>query len=429
MYLYYVIIRDCDAKKGELMFHYKNNKFIAVIGMLTMVGLTSVVEAQPMFSKQTGMDCTGCHLQSMPKLNKFGRKFAASGMTLSKKVSHSESDINAGMFTKSKYEKTWNLPDGKGNIQQDGTNDGETTIIRALTASVGGRLYENVGGVLHLDFRESDNEGAALGGKVVYAKEIEGGYVGAVAYTTNTSGPFAGMEFYNTGLYKPLRNFDMHKYTNANQVTKLGTRSATGLQVYYDQEGFLTADDNFFVTVGLYNPGQDNSDIELGSVIIPFGRIAYEYMIGDYNVILGAFAIKGGDTVAPDQSLSLERETYGVDLQIEGRILDREVTLAMTKVLKNKLTFTGIGAGDTELLEDIYGEAFSVEGYLSLTSDIGLKLGYMTYNDRYDYHNVSKINVKDIDNAWSVGLDYSFVVVDTPMKLAMEYAWMDILVG
>ena len=127
------------------------------------------------------------------------------------------------MFTKSKYEKTWNLPDGKGNIQQDGTNDGETTIIRALTASVGGRLYENVGGVLHLDFRESDNEGAALGGKVVYAKEIEGGYVGAVAYTTNTSGPFAGMEFYNTGLYKPLRNFDMHNVITSYSIhyTKL----------------------------------------------------------------------------------------------------------------------------------------------------------------------------------------------------------------
>jgi len=56
---------------------------IALIGLLLVAGLTQEVKALPMFATQKGMDCAGCHSQIMPRLNKFGRKFAASGMTLS----------------------------------------------------------------------------------------------------------------------------------------------------------------------------------------------------------------------------------------------------------------------------------------------------------------------------------------------------------
>ena len=65
------------------MIKLKSSKF-ALVGLLTFAGLTYDAQAMPMFTTQTGMDCTGCHTQHMPRLNKFGRKFAASGMTMSK---------------------------------------------------------------------------------------------------------------------------------------------------------------------------------------------------------------------------------------------------------------------------------------------------------------------------------------------------------
>ena len=37
----------------------------------------------------------------------------------------------------------------------------------------------------------------------------------------------------------------------------------------------------------------------------------------------------------------------------------------------------------------------------------------------------NKINVKDLDSAINLGLDYGFTVTGTPIKLAVEYAWMD----
>ena len=64
----------------------KTGYSMAIVGFLTFSGLTNEANALPMFTTQTGMDCTGCHTQHMPRLNKFGRKFAASGMTISQQV-------------------------------------------------------------------------------------------------------------------------------------------------------------------------------------------------------------------------------------------------------------------------------------------------------------------------------------------------------
>ena len=98
---------------------------LALASTVAIGGFTQSVQAMPMFSTQTGVACSGCHTQQMPRLNKFGRKFAASGMTISQKVADingtsagfiSNMDINPSILIKSKYNKTYDKPDGKGNI-------------------------------------------------------------------------------------------------------------------------------------------------------------------------------------------------------------------------------------------------------------------------------------------------------------------------
>ncbi|MFC2073422.1 hypothetical protein ACFLRS_01050 [Campylobacterota bacterium] len=406
---------------------------IALVGLLTLAGLTQKANALPMFTQQTGMDCTGCHMQHMPRLNKFGRKFAASGMTMSQNIEDlnktSDMDINPSLLIKSKFTRTWDKPDGKGAIKEDDTNDGDLSPVRMATFYMGGRVNENVGGLLNLGWRK--NEGESISGRVTYANEIEDGYWGTTVYSTSNLGPFSGMEFYNTGLYKPLRTFDMWNYSNANQSTRIGAKSATGLQVYCDKDNLINDGDHIFATVGIYTAAQDNADadIRMAGNLLPFARIAYEHPIGDYNVIVGAFAIVGGEHVSDTQAISVNRETYGVDLQIEGDIADKESSLTLTNVFRNKVDFTGIGAQLSEDTEDIYNDSFSVEGAVSVTPEIVAKLGYMTYNDLSDYkysnNSSQKINVKDLDYAINVGVDYAFIVTEMPLKLAVEYAWMN----
>jgi hypothetical protein len=416
--------------------------YLALVGILTFAGLTQEAQALPMFSAQTGMDCTGCHTQVMPRLNKFGRKFAASGMTLSNQLEDmdksnggqedkvSDMDINPSILIKSKYARTWDKPDGKGAIKEDDTNDGELSIIRMAEFVIGGRVTENVGGMLNLAWRKE--EGDSISGRVTYANEIEDGYWGVTGYSTSSFGPFAGMEFYNTGLYKPLRTFDMRIYSNAAQSTKVGSQSATGVQAYYDKDNLISGGDHFFVTAGIYTPAQDNLYFDMADNLLPFARVAYQYPIGDYNVMIGTFVIGGGDTVSPTEELSVKKEMYGMDMQIEGYIVDREATLTLTNIFKNEVEFTGIGAQSIEDLENIYNSSFSIEGTLSITDAIIGKLGYMTFNDENEYRNdggtgpgkTTKINVKDLDYAISVGADYGFTISNTTMKLALEYAWM-----
>jgi hypothetical protein len=401
---------------------------LALVGLLTLGALTQEAEALPMFTAQTGMDCTGCHTQIMPRLNKFGRKFAASGMTMSQQVENM--NINPSVLIKSKYAKTWDKPDGKGDIKVGDTNDGDFSLTRMATIYVGGRLTENIGGTLNLGYRKE--EGRSISGRVTYANAVEDGYWGTTFYTNNSQGPFSGMEFYNTGLYKPLRTFDNKVYSNAAQTTKAYSKGATGLQVYYDRDNLLNGGDHFFITAGIYTPTQDNAYIDMNDNVLPFARIAYEHPIGDYNVMLGAFIISGGDTVTNSEALSMKRETYGFDVQVEGDIADREASLTLTNILKNKIEFTGIGAqSDDADTEDSYNSALSVEGAISVTPAVVAKVGYMTYNDKFDYRytgNTSrplKINAKDLDSAINLGLDYGFNLINKEMKLAVEYAWMN----
>ena len=427
--------------KGSVM---KGKKYfgIVLIGLLALAGLSQEAKAMPMFTKQTGMDCMGCHVQQMPRLNKVGRKFAASGMTLSQHVEELEStegsfasnmDINPSFLIKSKYNRTYDKPDGKGEVSDDITNDGEFSAVRMAGIFLGGRVSEDFGAILKLGHRKE--EGESIEGKAVYAKAInDEAYLGAVFFSTASFGPFSGMEFYNTGLYKPLRMFDMKIYNNTVQKEKIGAKAATGVQLYYDTDALFNEDDHFFITAGMYAPAQDNAFIDVSDNLIPFARVVYEYMYSDYNFILGAFIMSGGDKVAPSEALSIKRNTYGIDFQIEGYLMEKEVTLAATNVFKNDVEFTGIGAGLEDDAESLYDEGFSLQGAVSLTDAFIAKVSYMHYNDKNEYRednlngtlspaNSIKINTKDLDYAIGLGLDYGFTL-GVPMKLAVEYAWM-----
>ena len=59
----------------------------------------------------------------------------------------------------------------------------------------------------------------------------------------------------------------------------------------------------------------------------------------------------------------------------------------------------------------------------NLFPDFGVKAAYLTFDDRYYYKTQHSHNdVKDIDHAYTVGVDYSFKAY-LPMKVAVEHSW------
>jgi len=398
----------------------------SLLAIATIIGFSQHAKAMPMFTTQTGMDCATCHIQSMPKLTKMGRDFMVSGMTMSQNIdemSKYNQDLNPSLLLKAKYEKTWDKPTKQGRVQdKDGTtNEGQWSFPRVAMLHVGGRVTENVGTLMRFSYR-SEHDEATVSGKAVYAKALDEGYLGVAVYSTSSFGPFSGMEVYNTGLYKPIRSFETRNLVNATQATGIGTGSATGVQIYYDRGDLFGDDDHFFGTIGLTAPAQDNLHLNLGSNMIPFARVAYEYPVGDYNLIFGAFAMAGGETTSPRAPLRVKRETYGIDFQLEGEIAEKSLSVIATNIFKNKVEFTGVGAGSTHDLENEDNDAFSIEGQIMMTDEVGVKLSYLQYNDLTNYEKRKYINVQDLDYAVTTGLDYSFDVY-VPMKLSLEYSW------
>lgn len=409
----------------------------------------SILEANPGFSRQMDMECMACHNQTMSQLNSFGRKFAASGFTM---TSGSQSMIdgntiklglpsalNAGVLLKARYVKT----DAEENYRDQpdvGFERGNLEIFKVSKVFFGGKIADNVGGFMnYMD--------GSVGGKIAFSSELGSGYAGVSTFMQDDFGPFSGMEYYNTGLYAPLKLFENRKGTNAAQATELGHGPATGMQAYY-------AGDVFYLMGGAYVPATSKHEgLDVGSDVIGIARIAIAPTFGEWTVMVGAYGISGTSSLTnssldntkpkPESSelLDITREAYGLDAQVEGQIGGMSTVLTLNAVLHNQTDLynhdTGLRVDDfTDLFTDgdhyKAGEnrAFSAELQVNPWDVLGFKVAYLHYDDQYDYRYTAAINENEATKLvnktdrqeYSLGVDYSF---RQNVRFAFEYTYSD----
>jgi len=395
-------------------------RFTLFLGLVVTFLLPQSAEAVPGFARQMGVDCSSCHAQNIPKLNRFGREFARSGFTMSSYTGPQAmiegsnialglpSVLNASGVLRASY----TLSDGDSTT---GTDRGEVNVFDQSILIFGGKFAENVGGLITV----TPN---GFGGKGIVSYDALGGYTGFTLYSTQGSGAFSGMENYNTGLYTPLHMFNNAKNTNAAQATGVGRGAATGLQAFYGGAGL-------FASVGIYAPAQNSDGLDVGASLIPFGRIAYEVGLGNWTITPGAYAIIGSakmsDTAldenitTPSQLINIEREAYGVDLQAEGTLADMSMMVTLNSVLKNKTTLDPV-IKLPGLLKEEDETATSLEFQLNPITSLGLKAGFLTYDTKLT---PGKKNLQDIDkNVYSGGINYAF---RQNILLDVEYSYTD----
>ncbi|MBU1659261.1 hypothetical protein KKG72_09455 [bacterium] len=395
--------------------------------------------AIPAFSRQTGLECMMCHAGNQTKLNSFGRQFAHSAYTMSTKSGPQSllvgddvglslpSVLNMSLMLKARFDKGYDVVNGNGDVLEAKNGDylsnnrGVYEIFKTSTINLAGRVADNIGTVI--EFREKEGK-AIIGGKVAASYEMGQGYAGLSIFSTNNYGPFTGMETYNTGLYKPLRQFENHKLTNAAQAADLASGAATGLQVFYSGE-------NLFATLGAYVPIHNSDGIDIGKYLIPFARLAYEQPIGNLRLIIGAYGINGSakasNTVyepslsglVPQVLVKTKKEAYGIDLQLEGEVLSMDTILTINAVLKNNTTLDRPSMmnyiSTINPQDSIYGdpadsamEASSLELEMYPIDSLGIKIAFMSVDDKGPHtYQPDKIDVKD-KNAYTLGFDYSF---------------------
>ena len=412
---------------------------------------TQNAHAVAAFARQTGFECFMCHANSQTTLNKVGRMFAYSSYQMTKGededslfISKEEgldarSVLNMSLMLKARMDQGYDVINGKGMPLQSadeeelGANRGLYEIFKTSTINLGGKVFTNMGTLLELREKE---EKVIFGGKFISSFQTGDAYSGIALFSTNNYGPFSGMEMHNTGLYKPLRQFENHKLTNAAQAADLGSGEASGAQVFY-------AGDILFISVGAYVPIHYSEGMPLGGAL-GFARVTLEKQLNDLNLVVGAYGINGSVTannttfdsalsgLLPSSAIEFTKESYGVDLQLEGEIFAMPSLLSANAVFKNKSEI------DKPLLmnflvgpvyEQVYGEpangemqAYSVSFEIYPVPMLGLKMAYLYLDDSSPYtYEIDKVDSKD-KVAYSAGFDYNW---RQNVMFTLEYSYVD----
>lgn len=355
-----------------------------------------------------------CHAQNQTKLNSFGRKFALSAYTMSYEEGPQTliegegpglslpSVLSLSVMLKARFDKS----DKVKNRETIDTSRGVHEVFKDATLHLSGRVADHVGSII--EFRTKDGK-AVVSGKVALSFESDTAYRGISLFSTNSYGPFSGMENYNTGLYKPLLQFENRKLTNAAQASGLGSGAATGLQAYY-------AGEHLFMTIGAYVPAHNSTGIDVGSGMLPFIRLAYEQPVADIVFIGGVYGIKGHSTASSGDinstlgqtATNIRKEAYGLDLQLEGKVLEIDTLLTINLVFKDSVILNDPDNTASGKIIESDIQANSIELAIYPKPAFGVKIAYLTLNDRGLYTNrPAKIDLLD-KTAYTLGVDYSF---------------------
>ena len=424
----------------------KKNIFLLLIAILPF----SVLHANPGFSRQMDMNCMVCHNQTMSQLNTFGRKFAASGFTMtSGNQSMIDGDtiklglpsaLNAGVLLKARYQQSNPEDDGKLDV---GADRGDLEMYKVSKLFFGGKIAEHVGGLGAFSYD-------SFGAKVALTDEFGSGYAGVSGFMSDRFGPFSGGEYFNTGLYPPLKLFENRKGTNAAQATDIGHGPATGIQAYY-------GGDVLYISAGVYVPAtSQHTSLDIGGSGIGVGRIAVAPTFGELTVMVGAYGLSGTATLSddalnndiptadgtpPSELLDITREAFGLDMQVEGKIGGISTVLVLNAVLQNRTRLYNASTGqDFDDFEGLFTDgkdykagdnsAFSAELQVNPWAPFGVKLAYLDYDDKYDYKNsgssAEKLTNKQDRREYTLGLDYSF---RQNVRFAFEYTYSDIRIN
>ncbi|MBE0514129.1 hypothetical protein [Sulfurimonas sp.] len=386
--------------------------------IISMVGLTlmcaTAAEATPAFARQMDADCMSCHFQNMPKLNAFGRDFKMSGFTMTsgKEI---KSEPNGGLGMPETLNMAFVI---KARVLEDKSDDVETkTEIFDESAFIfGGKIADNVG--TSMEFAEG-----LIGGKITFATEALGGRVGATYHMTDALGAFAGTEIYTTGLYRPVRQFENRKKTNIFQSLGIGDGEATGVQVYYRANGF-------YATVGAYVPMFAASGETGTDSFKALARAAYEFDIGSSTIALGGYYIGGdsgkklrdrlqdsddttslADKVHGLDQDALDRDSAGIDLQIESAIANMSVMVTGGYVFKNDyVSYKDDYAVLTTSAQDKTG--YHLDMQINPVEKFGVKAAILGVTD--------DVTADRDFNVYSLGLEYN---MRQNVRFTVEYSY------
>jgi hypothetical protein len=311
--------------------------FIVLCSLLVIAVFSPVASALPVFSRQTGYECSQCHFQSFPMLNAFGRSFKNSGFTMIGNEGKVEAEnksgspgmslpaqLNLGVLTTMgietvSNEKSTTNPNKVYDTVNTPAGGGELSLF------YGGRISANMGFLAELGAAGSAESSSAK--LPIFYEVADGTNAGVVFMTTDGQGAAHSFETLNTGAVAVQRmvpnpgvnSNDAHiKVNSAAQY--LGT--ATGAQGV----SFVVNNSHYFVNVGKYAViTKLGSSTKSGAMRMSYARAAGIFDVAGFDSAVGVQVFRGDDGGTPDSlgnpTLAINpTEATIIDAQLQGQV-------------------------------------------------------------------------------------------------------------
>jgi hypothetical protein len=315
------------------MTHHRYAHFLRATVAATLLFAPPLALAVPSFARQTGLECTSCHL-SWLELAPVGRQFKLGGYTLTK-------DTNE--------ERPW-LPTQNGGpppklpvaamLQLSATHTGSTAgadasnfpkdngvVLEQLSLFYAGRIAENVGAFAQWTYDGVAHHSSVDNTDLRYADHLSNG-AWDVAYGVTVNNNPTLSDIYNTtpAWGFPFASSSVAVTPNAatlidgglaQQVVGIGAYSLWNQTLYAEVAAYRTADKG----LSIFRAGTDKTTDAVLSGAAPYWRFALQHVWGGgtHSAMIGTYGMdarKFPDSLAPTGPTDRFRD-IGVDAQYQ----------------------------------------------------------------------------------------------------------------
>lgn len=364
----------------------KKNILAAVLVTTSLTGFGEKAHAIPAFARQTGMECSACHVGSFgPQLTNYGRQFKLNGYVwgdaknptkgLSAMVyggfEHTNSDMRKGTELSSDAHSRY------------GTNDNFTVDQASLF--YGGRLLDNVGIFSQMTYSDPDRtfswdnldmryaNNTTVGGKsLVYGVTVNNNP--SVQDIWNTA-PAWRFPYLSSGL-APTPDASPYINSLAQTVGGVGVYGMWNDLVYAELSGYTTLPHDTQLTLGI--KGSDEAD-HLHN-FAPYWRVGLQQNFGNSYAAIGTYGMAA--EVYPGNI-----HDFGTDKHLDYAV---DATYQYTSG-SGKHTFSLYGSAlrEEQNLDSTFAAAGSANSHDSLVE--------LTANASYYYNNTYGITLSRFD--------------------------------
>lgn len=296
-------------------------RLLPVFGLFLILTQVPSSYAVPSFSRQTGMQCSGCHT-AFPQLNAFGRQFKMNGYTLTggemSKVNNkgfsSLATAPLSMMIQATVSKLKKAPDTN-------TSSSDVNLPSQLSFFYAGRITDKLGAFMQIT--AEDGQGFTQDNTDIrYADQTELSR-SSLQYGVSLNNSPTVQDPWNS---TPTWSFPWFEagYDYAWPDTMIGSLggSVAGLTTY----GFW--DNHVYGEVGAYHASNTGGDLAMEAIdnTAPYWRLAYTSNASNLNWMVGAFGMNGK---VNDPMLQSERIVdSGLDSQLQWTLANNQsVTL------------------------------------------------------------------------------------------------------